>query len=402
MEKGELQRWNELIDQHHYLNSRLVGPQLRYVAELDGEWVVLMSIGGAAVHLEDRDRHIGWDDIQRGRRLKFIGQNNRLVVLADPQRYPNLVSRTMRLMTRRVSADWQAQYGHPLFGLETFVDPQYFQGACYKASGWRALGTTKGYGRRRKDYYQRHDRPKELYWRELHRKGMKQLTRKTLPECYQPFETDYRLCPFGAPAQRSLFDAFAGVRDPRKRRGRRYPLQTLLTIIAMATACGMKGHRAIASFASHLTPTQRRVLRCPKDKHTGEYRSPKETCIRELLYAVSSQQIEDHLAEWMQRMDPAQRPNIALDGKTVKGTAKRDAAGQKIEQLHLVMACTHDGRMLLQESVDKKENEIVAVRKILERMPPLRGAVITGDAINTQQEFARTIVWEKGGTISGG
>ena len=175
-----------------------------------------------------------------------------------------------------------------------------------------------------------------------------------------------------------------------------------LTIIAMATACGMKGHRAIASFASHLTPTQRRVLRCPKDKHTGEYRSPKETCIRELLYAVSSRQIEDHLAEWMQRMDPAQRPNIALDGKTVKGTAKRDADGQKIEQLHLVMACTHDGRMLLQESVDKKENEIVAVRKILDRMPPLRGAVITGDAINTQQEFAHTIVWEKGGIISGG
>ena len=95
-------------------------------------------------------------------------------------------------------------------------------------------------------------------------------------------------------------------------------------------------------------------------------------------------------------MDPAQLPNIALDGKTVKGTAKRDADGQKIEQLHLVMACTHEGRMLLQESVDKKENEIVAVRKILERMPPLRGAVITGDAINTQQEFAHTIVWEKG------
>jgi hypothetical protein len=65
------------------------------------------------------------------------------------------------------------------------------------------------------------------------------------------------------------------------------------------------------------------------------------------------------------------------------------------------MACTHDGRMLMQESVDKKENEIVAVRKILERMPPLRGAVITGDAINTQQEFSHTIVWEKG-IISGG
>ena len=182
----------------------------------------------------------------------------------------------MRLMSRRVSRDWQAQYGHPLFGLETFVDPQYFQGTCYKASGWRALGKTKGYGRSRKDFYQRHDRPKELYWRELNRKGLKQLARKNLPDRYQPFETDYRLCPWGAPALRSLYKLFAGVNDPRKRQGRRYPLQTLLTIIALATACGMKGHRAIASFASHLTTTQRRVLRCPKDKHTGEYRSPKE------------------------------------------------------------------------------------------------------------------------------
>ena len=271
------------------------------------------------VHLADRDRHIGWDDIQRGRRLNFIGQNNRLVVLADPQRYPNLVSRTMRLMTRRVSGDWQAQYGHPLFGLETFVDPQYFQGTCYKASGWRALGKTKGYGRSRKDFYQRHDRPKELYWRELNRKGLKQLARKNLPERYQPFETDYRLCPLGAPAQRSLFELFAGVNDPRKRQGRRYPLQTLLTIIAMATACGMKGHRAIASFASHLTTTQRRVLRCPKDKHTGEYRSPRK--------------------------------------------GKRNCGGAQ----------------------NTRPDAAVG------------GAVVTGDAINTQQEFAHTIVVEKRG-----
>ena len=149
MEKGELQRWNEWVNPYHYLSSRLVGPPLRYVAERDGEWVVLMSIGSAAVPWEDRDRHIGGDEIQRGRRLEFIGQTNRWVVLADPQRYANLVSRTMRLMTRGVSADWRAQYGHPLFGLETFVDPQYFQGAGYKASGGRALGTTQGDGRRR-------------------------------------------------------------------------------------------------------------------------------------------------------------------------------------------------------------------------------------------------------------
>ena len=101
-------------------------------------------------------------------------------------------------------------------------------------------------------------------------------------------------------------------------------------------------------------------------------------------------------------MGPIHRPHIALDGKTIKGTAKRDQEGHKIEQLHLVMACTHQGRLLMQETVDKKENEIVEVRKILERLPPLSGAVITGDAIHTQQEFAHTIVWEKGGIISDG
>ena len=37
--------------------------------------------------------------------------------------------------------------------------------------------------------------PAPLFERELNRKGLKQLARKNLSERYQPFETDYRLCP---------------------------------------------------------------------------------------------------------------------------------------------------------------------------------------------------------------
>jgi hypothetical protein len=43
------------------------------------------------------------------------------------------------------------------------------EGTCYKASGWTALGKTKGYSRHAADYYVKNDRPKKLWVRELRR-----------------------------------------------------------------------------------------------------------------------------------------------------------------------------------------------------------------------------------------
>jgi len=54
----ERKRWNKLVDEHHYLSSRLVGNQLRYVARIGDEWVALLSVGEASTHLADRDAHI--------------------------------------------------------------------------------------------------------------------------------------------------------------------------------------------------------------------------------------------------------------------------------------------------------------------------------------------------------
>lgn len=134
IEPEELSRWNELVDQFHYLPSKLVGPALRYVAEVDGEWVGLLSFTQAAYHIADRDQFIEWTDVQRGRRLGLIGQNSRFVLLVNQGQYPNLASRILSHVLKRVSDDWQSVHGSPLVALETFVDSQYFQGTCYKAS----------------------------------------------------------------------------------------------------------------------------------------------------------------------------------------------------------------------------------------------------------------------------
>jgi len=398
---AEHDRWNALVDDKHYLSSHLVGPALRYVAELDGDWLGLLSFGQGSYHLREREAHIGWNDVQRGRRLCLVGQNTRFVLLYERGHYPNLASRMLSLGCNRVSSDWEARFGNPLVAVETFVDPERFSGGCYRAAGWERLGETAGFGRRRKDFYQRHDRPKDLWFKVLDRRGFRSLSSRRLPPRLKAYETEWRVCPFKAPAMESLFECFDEVPDHRARRGRRYRLQTLLSVIALATLCGFSGHRAIASFASKLTEPQRRRLRCPRNRRSGQYDVPKETCIREVLYELDAEALENVLVRWMEGLDESELRYIAIDGKTLKGTAKRNEAGEKKGALHLVSAVNHEnGRLIAQQAVESKSNEIPAVEELIGRIPYLDGIVISTDALNCQQKTARVIVQEKGGTTT--
>lgn len=393
----ELQRWNALVDENHYLSSKLVGPTLRYVAEIDGKWVGLLSFGQASYHLMPRENFIGWNDVQRGRRLGLLAQNTRFVLLHDRGQFPNLASRILSCANKRISVDWANQFGSPIVAVESFVDPEYFEGTCYRASGWSRLGETAGYKRSRKDYYQRHDRPKELWFKIIDRRGFRSLKSKRLPERLKPYETEWRACPFKASSLESLFDLFAQVPDHRKLKGRRYPMRTMLSIIALATMCGYSGHRGIASFASKLNRSQRRRLRCKPIKGTKEFDVPKETCIRNFLYQLDAEALENIIAQWMEGLDESELRYIAIDGKTLKGTAKRNEDGEKKGALHLVSAVNQDNaRFIGQQAVQDKSNEIPAVRTLIERFPHLDGITVTTDAMHCLDETARLIVQKKG------
>lgn len=396
--EDEQAAWNALVDEKHYLCSRLVGPTLRYVAEVDDQWVGLMSFGQGAYHLQAREDFIGWTDVQRGRRLNLLAQNTRFVLLHERGQYPNLASRIISLANKRLSADWQQKFGSPVVAVETFVDPQYFQGTCYQAAGWLRLGETAGYARSRRDFYQEHNRPKELWFKVLDRRGFRSLKSNRLPQRLRAFETDWRACPFNAPAIEALFSLFSKVPDHRAVKGRRYRLNTVLSIIALASLCGYSGHRAIASFASKLTQQQRRRLRCYRNKHTGQYQVPGETCIRQILYKLDAEACENVIVQWMAGLDESQLRYIAIDGKTLKGTARRDEHGEKKGALHLVCAVNHaNTRLMAQEAVEDKSNEIPAVRRLIERFPHLDGVTVTTDAMHCLDETARLIVQKKGG-----
>ena len=59
----------------------------------------------------------------------------------------HLASHVLGQMARRLASDWERIYGHPIYFLETFVDPERHRGTCYRAANWVVMGRTTGRGK---------------------------------------------------------------------------------------------------------------------------------------------------------------------------------------------------------------------------------------------------------------
>jgi hypothetical protein len=392
IEPQEKARWDALICKRHYLgNAHLVGRQLRYVAEMDGEWVALLGWNVAAYHLKGREDWIGWAVEQRLKRRKFVVQNSRYLLLVDRGRYPNLASRVLALCTRRLSEDWVEAFGHPVLAVESFVDPERFSGSCYRAAGWEALGQTQGFRRHHRDFYQEDGHPKELWMRMLHPKARHWLAAEQMPPRFGRHEDPAMYCYYTVKQFRSLWERMNGLRDVRRSKGRRHGLASTLTICALATLCGARGTRAIADFAGYLNQTQLRLLRAYRNPRTGRHEPPSEPTIRRMLKRVPATEFDTAVMAWMEEHDSQPLRRLAVDGKTIKGSRQSDG-----RPVHLVAAVSSDSlRMVAQRPVDEKSNEITALRPMLEDVP-LDGVVVTADAMHAQQDAARFLQQEKG------
>jgi len=137
--------FNGLLAHEHYLGHRnTVGENLRYLArDRHGRPVACALFGSAAWKCADRDAFIGWDRPTRERNLQRLTNNTRFLIPAWVQ-VPHLASHVLGLVARRIRADWQGKYGHPVHALETFVDRSRFKGTCYRAANWLRLGATQG------------------------------------------------------------------------------------------------------------------------------------------------------------------------------------------------------------------------------------------------------------------
>jgi hypothetical protein len=433
---GEEERWKQEITQRHYLkNARLVGEQLRYVVEYQGAWLALLGWSAPAFHLQGRDAWLGWSVEQRRTRRLFLAQNSRFLILADRHQLPNLASRALALCCARLSQDWLAEHAHPIVAVESFVDGQLTRGTAYKASGWTMLGPTAGFGRTAQDFYERHDRPKQLWVRALDAPATAALKAPELPPTLAAYELRAApRCPVAAPRLPSLLDRLPQTPDPRGRQGRWHPWRSVLGILALAKLAGVPGaQREIADFAQRLTQPQRRHLGCHRDPQTHRSDVPGQSTFFRALAKVDYLALERVLLDWQNDWLGPADPNelVVLDGKAIVNAQgqvmvsaisvpsgrvcgvepvrpKEDLAADDQPEVTSALPTatpTAPSPALGPErptppeteaapakpTTPKKENEIPAARRLLDRAP-LAGRLISLDALHTQHQTAAQIV----------
>lgn len=387
--RGEVERFNSCLDEHHWLGRGLTGQVMRYVAEIGGCWVAVVGFGSAALSCAPRDRHIGWSRAQQYRRLRYVMNNQRFCVLPEGGRFPNLASAVLSRVLGRLSADCVIVHGHPVVGVETFTDPSRHRGTCYKAAGFTALGHTLGY-RRSSGTYRHHGNPKVLWWRPLRRDAARILVadfdHRALgaPEDQGPM-LDLEAIDFGS--LRDHLQVHLG--DWRMRRGIRHNHASLFTIAVAAALSGARNVVAIGEFARDLP--QEALARLGARCKDGTHIAPHTDTFRRAFEGVDVEALDAAIGSWLRANLPTDAVGaVAVDGKTLRGAWTPNGT-----QVHLLAAMVHkEGVVLAQREVPPDTNEITQVRPLLEDLD-LAGTVVTADALHAQRDHAEFLVGEK-------
>ena len=184
-----------------------------------------------------------------------------------------------------------------------------------------------------------------------------------------------------------LLVALSAVPDPRKARGVRHRLVTVLAAAVCAVLAGARSYVAIAEWAQDLPVSVRLRLGIGR-------RAPSESTFRRVLRCVDAQALDQIVSGWLAQRaarQPAGGPPvgevgiraIAVDGKTARG-----ARGPDRTATHLFAAFDHrSGVVLGQTQVEAKTNEITAFAPLLDRID-ITGTIITADALHTQDRHA--------------
>jgi hypothetical protein len=374
--------WRAYMERYHYLgDAAVVGESLRYAAFLDGELVALLGWGSASLHNGPRDRYLGWDTAAQRAHLHLVVNNVRFLMLPWVQK-PHLASRVLGANLRRLSRDWRATYGHPVVLAETFVDSARFRGTCYRASNWQCVGETQGWSKRGQAY-RFHGQPKSVWLYPLARDFRQRLCTAQVPATVEVRMTlEVEKLPLEG--EGGLFPVLGTITDPRKARGIRHKVQSVLAIAVCATLAGARSFIAIAEWAAE----QSREVLLKLGSKRG--RPPSERTIRRMLHAVDAAEVDRRTGAWVAQQVQLQGRAISVDGKTLRGSRDGDQGA-----IHLLSAIVHgSGTVVAQVAVGEKTNEIPRIKPLLADLD-LQGAVVTADAMHTQRETARYIVEDK-------
>jgi predicted transposase YbfD/YdcC len=195
--------------------------------------------------------------------------------------------------------------------------------------------------------------------------------------------------PLGVVQSVTLLQALSAVPDPRKARGRRHSLQSILFLALGAVLAGARSYAAIAQWASH---AEAPVGVCRASPHAATF--------ARVLAAVEGTVLQQALTGWVLARRAAQRaPDgargdvdrpvaqdrtvLAFDGKSLRG-ARTGTGGQA----KLAAVFDHAHGLVLAQAEVAGGDELAAFIPALEILPDLRGVLITADALHCQRAHA--------------
>jgi len=145
-DKDTVMLWQQYVARYHYLGyKKPFGYTLRYFINSQRGRLGCILYSGAAKCMGARERWIGWTEQQRLRNLPWVINNSRYLIFPWVK-VTNLASHVLGQISRQIRVHWHERWGYAPVLMETFVDPQHYQGSCYQAANWQYVGMTTGQG----------------------------------------------------------------------------------------------------------------------------------------------------------------------------------------------------------------------------------------------------------------
>ena len=185
----------------------------------------------------------------------------------------------------------------------------------------------------------------------------------------------------------NLFKKFEVLEDPRDVRGKKYKLIDILIMTIYGLLCGLKDFVNIADFMKLKEDYFKELLGL-------ENGTPSHDCLSDLFASIDSEKFMQIFIEWTKEiLQEKTGKKISIDGKAIKSATDKINNGNIP---YIVSAFIGEiGLSIGQVKVNDKSNEITAIPDLLDLLD-IKDAIITIDAIGTQENIINKIVNKKG------
>src|ERR1035437_5419346 len=283
--RAETARFDQLLEEHHWLGARLFGSVVRHVAVLGGGWGALVGYESAVLRCTARDTVIGWPDADRLDRLPMLAGQQRFCVLPGgrAQAGPAGVARG----AGRLPGDYLELHNQIVLAVETFTDPARHTGACYAAAGFACAGSTSGYARGAGGRgYAFHGRVKRCWLRQVHPGGLAALGAPAPSVLFDPPAPPAWLDLPAAQVASLRAHLGAHLRDPRDARGVRHGHAATAAIAAAALLAGHAVPASMAAYAAGFGQQALPVFGARWSARQQAYVAPSESGFRRFLHGL--------------------------------------------------------------------------------------------------------------------